>query len=572
MSELNRILNRPLRRSVPVSPLPTSRVREVQQAPASSIDLSTLSPLMAKARVLSMTRAEIRRLSPDDMRFAQEILQRRETGLLGLDNVKTGQALDRMAREARTKRIDYDSNLPLTTNIGNFTSNFVEGSADILSGIAELLTPEGAMAAGSAIGTIYRGGSELIFDKAREWGGGVDRRSAAMKAEAERAKEATRAVGRHIQEGVESAWEDPLGAAFRNPAEIGTALVPWLRAAGVAKLGPAASAGLAVAEAPISALRLGKRAITKGAELTGSGLQQAGKALSGVSAETQALARSQAFTGEGRRGLLDALRKTGDERVPLGPADTPMRMGEGAGFHDDMIRSIIETKGQLKSEFLTARTRFRQLRRDFRQQNKNPNKRIGEGEPIVTQESVVQAEVAMNRYKELDRLYAQQFPTKTPKQRLDIPRKLQNSIDSGNEYLLQKMQEAEDITKISVLPRATGFSMASPSTASLAGQSVRIEAMRQPLNIAIAAGVGTVAFNPAMLGLLAAIPFTNPRNILRILIANGWTREQAAKVADLTAKVTKIPGVADLTKRGITYGGLFQIAGLSQEELIRGNN
>ena len=74
-----------------------------------------------------------------------------------------------------------------------------------------------------------------------------------------------------------------------------------------------------------------------------------------------------------------------------------------------------------------------------------------------------------------------------------------------------------------------------------------------------------------MLGLLAITPLTSPRNITRILAANSWTRHQIKAVTKVTKKLRDLKGMNQLVGQGITYGALFNAAGLSQDDLIKGN-
>ena len=127
--------------------IPRSNVPEVP-----TVNLRALTPLMARARVLSMTTAQINTLSEEDIKFAKEILQRQEDSILGRD--ADNEMLNSAVQQAKDKRIDYDSNAPLMDNISNFGSNLYDGTIELTKSFGEFLwspidTFEGVARAGT---------------------------------------------------------------------------------------------------------------------------------------------------------------------------------------------------------------------------------------------------------------------------------------------------------------------------------------------------------------------------------------------------------------------------------------
>ena len=197
-------------------------------------------------------------------------------------------------------------------------------------------------------------------------------------------------------------------------------------------------------------------------------------------------------------------------------------------------------------------------------------------EPIqlVTDETINTAVGEAGQLRQLSDAVDGMLPSNNTDQLLAIPAVVARLTEKGSEAHLNKIMEAQSRTGIPVLPRALGHSVSSGSTTSLAGANVAIEVLRQPATWIIAAGTGalTAQFGYNALPLLLAVPFTSQRVVARTLMANGWTRQQLKPVADMTNALMDIPGIKELAGTGITYGGLMQQLGISEEDITRGNN
>jgi hypothetical protein len=700
------------------TPISSTRNRaNVPEVP--TVDLRALSPLMAKARVLSMTTAQINTLSEEDINFAKEILRRRDNAILGRKD--DNELLDSAVRQAKDKRIDYDSDAPLMDNISNFVENVKDGTVEVTKAFGEFLwspidTFEGIARAGTGALADAQDyiEEETDFFKPGVISGLKKRRAQDPEFAARRAEnqQISGQLGEQISDLGTALQEEPGQVLFRNPVEIGLAAAPFARAAGLGKAASgagrtaqAARAGLNVLEAPILPIKAGAYVAGKAGGIIGNLGKKGAKALSGMGFEKQDLIRGIAETripkptggrtvgrpsamremddprnrlalGTGNVGLQDALKRRVTPRKPLEPGEAPSLIGEGATLQDDIVHSVLRTKDELYAQVIIADREYKRLKKLLKDQRdqaagrtpdlkdpvpvrdltmkQDPNLvtpamellppprsqfgpvdikgrhyapsrilntvdeagnvippagaaaaaeqstvRLLRGDPPgaqqpgtrgqaaasevqaqtvpITTQAVKTAETKLIRYDEISRVMNEIFPSKTATQKLDIPHKVANLTNKGSEFHLNKVMEASDITGIPILPRGIGFSITGGTT-SLAGANVSIEAMRQPVTWAIRGALltGTAGLSTqvgvAALPLLIAVPFTSARVVTRVLQANGWTRRQIKPIVKLTNDVMKIPGIEQFMRTGATYGTLIQDLGISQEDLLRGNN
>jgi len=615
------------------------------------IDLTGMSTSLAKARVLTMTQAQIARLSEEDAKFAQAVLLRQDNAMTG----KPTMPLERIVDTAKNDgRYDYDSNLPLMDNIENFGSNVMSGFGGVASGAYDVITEPIDKFAKPA-SDLIRGGIQTaqkgMFDAL---GAPASQRLYHGYQTQEQAQPNLDMAGQFGASVVEAA-KSPGQTIFRNPVETGMALAAPARALGLRKIAAGLDAPMTAAK---TAVDLGRKAVPVVGEFVGSKAQTAAKALSGLGVEQQGNLRSMLddFSEGGQRaGIFDALKrgKGKSTRLPLREGDTPSLTGEGISFEDDMIQSVVKTQNELillegaakrrlealikqskldaaserklasrsetpleppveppvtpgsrwdtmKDDVFTKAnripedppapkpSRWDEMKDDvFTQANRIPEdtpvydytkapKLIGKDGNPIKQQKAYELRRAYSEYtahRELSEVYKKLLPTHDAPAKLQIPNKLQQLLKTGNESMISKLKDAEELTKISVLPRASGYSVSSPSSSSLAGANVAAQGIQIPTTILISAmtGLGIMTISPAMIGLLAITPLTSPRNITRILAANSWTRHQIKAVTKVTKKLRDIKGMDQLVRQGITYGALFNAAGLSQDDLIKGN-
>ena len=617
------------------------------------IDLTGMSTSLAKARVLTMTQAQIARLSEEDAKFAQAVLLRQDNAMTG----KPTMPLERIVDTVKTDgRYDYDSNLPLMDNIENLGSNFLSGTGDVLQGAAEtIVEPYDKFL--KPMSHLLTGGiqkAQKSIEDRYGLGDIMPQRSPERQTQADE----NIAMAEGFGESVANAASNPGQTIFRNPAETAMTLAQPARALGLRKVAAGLDAPMTAAK---TAVNLGRKAAPAVGEFVGSKAQTAAKALSGLGVEQQGNLRSMLddFSEGGQRaGIFDALKrgKGKSTRQTLREGDTPSLTGEGISFEDDMIQSVVKTQNELillegaakrrlealikqskldaASERKLASDRIRsetpleppveppvtpgsrwdtmkddvftkanripedppapkpsrwdEMKDDvFTQANRIPDdtpvydytkapKLIGKDGNPIKQQKAYELRRAYSEYtahRELSEVYKKLLPTHDAPAKLQIPNKLQQLLKTGNESMISKLKDAEELTKVSVLPRASGYSVSSPSSSSLAGANVAAQGIQIPTTILISAmtGLGMVTISPAMIGLLAITPLTSPRNITKILAANSWARHQIKAVTKVTKKLRDIKGMDQLVRQGITYGALFNAAGLSQDDLIKGN-